>query len=94
MWQPPARLPYVMSACASGGAAHEIWIAPAWRTPFYELDNLNSIWDLNRLGQRGEMMHGYDLDSYADRVRAFGCAERSLARVIPSRAPTGRNRSA
>jgi len=26
-----------------------------------------------RLGQRGETMHGWDLDSYADRARAFGC---------------------
>jgi transketolase len=39
---------------------------------FYELDNLIAIWDINRLGQRGETMHGWDLDSYANRVRAFG----------------------
>jgi transketolase len=39
---------------------------------FYELDNLTAIIDVNRLGQRGETMHGWDLDSYADRVRAFG----------------------
>jgi transketolase len=40
---------------------------------FYELDNLVAIWDVNRLGQRGETMHGWDLDSYADRATAFGC---------------------
>ena len=40
---------------------------------FYELENLIAIWDVNRLGQRGETMHGHDLDSYADRARAFGC---------------------
>jgi transketolase len=40
---------------------------------FYELDNLIAIWDINRLGQRGETMHGWDLRSYADRARAFGC---------------------
>jgi transketolase len=40
---------------------------------FYELDNLIAVWDVNRLGQRGETMHGWDLDSYADRARAFGC---------------------
>ena len=40
---------------------------------FYELDNLVAIFDVNRLGQRGETMHGWDLDSYADRARAFGC---------------------
>jgi transketolase len=36
------------------------------------LDNLTAIIDVNRLGQRGETMHGWDLDSYADRARAFG----------------------
>src|SRR5205085_7333942 len=39
---------------------------------FYELDNLVAILDVNRLGQRGETMHGWDLNSYADRARAFG----------------------
>jgi len=39
---------------------------------FYELDNLIGIIDVNRLGQRGETMHGWDLDSYANRARAFG----------------------
>src|SRR5215217_4490959 len=36
------------------------------------LDNLTAIIDVNRLGQRGETMHGWDLDSYADRAQAFG----------------------
>jgi transketolase len=40
---------------------------------FYQLDNLIAIWDINRLGQRGETMHGWDVDSYAERARAFGC---------------------
>jgi transketolase len=39
---------------------------------FYELDNLTAIIDVNRLGQRGETMHGWDLDSYVERARAFG----------------------
>jgi transketolase len=39
---------------------------------FYGLDNLTMILDVNRLGQRGETMHGWDLDSYANRARAFG----------------------
>jgi transketolase len=30
------------------------------------------ILDVNRLGQRGETMHGWDLDSYAGKARAFG----------------------
>jgi transketolase len=39
---------------------------------FYELDNLTAIIDVNRLGQRGETMHGWDLSSYSERFRAFG----------------------
>ncbi len=39
---------------------------------FYGLDNLTMTLDVNRLGQRGETMHGWDLDSYANRARAFG----------------------
>ena len=39
---------------------------------FYELDNLTAVLDVNRLGQRGETMHGWDLASYAERARAFG----------------------
>src|SRR3954462_14892940 len=39
---------------------------------YYELDNIVAILDINRLGQRGETMHGWDLDSYANRARAFG----------------------
>ncbi len=38
----------------------------------FELDNLVAIIDVNRLGQRGETMHGWNLDAYADRARAFG----------------------
>ncbi|HET8752359.1 MAG TPA: transketolase [Gaiellaceae bacterium] len=40
---------------------------------FYELDNLVAIIDVNRLGQRGATMHGWDLESYSGRARAFGC---------------------
>jgi transketolase len=39
---------------------------------YYQLDNIVAIMDINRLGQRGETMHGWDLDSYANRARAFG----------------------
>jgi transketolase len=39
---------------------------------FYRLDNLTAIVDVNRLGQRGETMHGWDLSSYSDRLRANG----------------------
>lgn len=36
------------------------------------LDNLTAIVDVNRLGQRGPTMHEWNVDAYADRVRAFG----------------------
>jgi transketolase len=39
---------------------------------FWELDNLIAIVDVNRLGQTGETMHGWNLDVYADRARSFG----------------------
>jgi len=38
----------------------------------YELDNLTAILDVNRLGQRGETMTGWDLDTYIARAQAFG----------------------
>jgi transketolase len=41
---------------------------------FYELDNLIAIIDVNRLGQRGQTMHGWDLSSYVRRAEAFGWA--------------------
>ncbi|HEY5242958.1 MAG TPA: transketolase, partial [Polyangiaceae bacterium] len=39
---------------------------------FYRLENLIALVDVNRLGQTGETMHGWDLDTYAARARAFG----------------------
>lgn len=39
---------------------------------YYGLDNLIGIIDVNRLGQRGETMYGYDLDAYRNRLEAFG----------------------
>jgi transketolase len=38
----------------------------------WELDNLVAIVDVNRLGQTGETMHGWNLGLYAERARAFG----------------------
>ncbi len=39
---------------------------------YYRLDNLVGIVDVNRLGQRGETMYGWDLDAYAKRIASFG----------------------
>lgn len=36
------------------------------------LDNLTAIIDVNRLGQTGETMHGWDLEAYRRRAEAFG----------------------
>jgi transketolase len=38
-----------------------------------QLDNLVAVIDVNRLGQTGETMHGWNLTSYAERARACGC---------------------
>lgn len=39
---------------------------------YYKLDNLVAIIDVNRLGQRGETMHGWNTTLYAERAEAFG----------------------
>jgi transketolase len=67
------RLPYrtwVLSG-DSEIAEGSVWEAFE-HASFYELDNLTAIIDVNRLGQRGETMHGWNLDSYVERARAFG----------------------
>src|SRR5437867_3044186 len=38
----------------------------------YELDNFTAIIDVNRLGQRGETMIGWNTGVYVERARAFG----------------------
>jgi transketolase len=38
----------------------------------YELDNLTAIIDLNRLGQRGETMVGWNAEVHVERAKAFG----------------------
>ena len=39
---------------------------------FHGADNLTAILDLNRLGQRGPTMHGWNGDVFRDRAEAFG----------------------
>ena len=39
---------------------------------YYKLHNLVAIADVNRLGQRGETMHGHDTAAYAKKAQAFG----------------------
>jgi transketolase len=67
------RLPYrVWVLCGDSEMAEGSMWEAFEHAAFYELDNLTAIIDVNRLGQRGPTMHGWDLDSYADRARAFG----------------------
>jgi len=67
------RLPFrTWAICGDSEMAEGSMWEAAEHAAFYELDNLTAIIDVNRLGQRGETMHGWDLASYSDRFRAFG----------------------
>jgi transketolase len=67
------RLPYrVFTLCGDSEMAEgSIWEAVE-HAGVNGLDNLVTIVDVNRLGQRGETMHGWNLDSYAKRAEAGG----------------------
>jgi len=52
-------------------AEGSIWEALA-QASFENLDNLTVIVDVNRLGQTGPTRYEWDLDVYANRLRAFG----------------------
>jgi transketolase len=67
------RLPYrTWVLCGDSETAEgSIWEAFE-HAAHYELDNLTAILDVNRLGQRGETMSGWNLDVYAERARAYG----------------------
>jgi transketolase len=69
------RLPYnVWCLCGDSELAEgSIWEAFE-HAAFAELDNLIAVLDINRLGQRGETMHGWDLSSYTRRLEASGWA--------------------
>ena len=67
------RIPYrVWCLCGDSEMAEGSMWEAFEHAAFMGLDNLIAIIDVNRLGQRGETMHGWDLDSYADRAKAFG----------------------
>jgi transketolase len=67
------RLPYrIWVLCGDSEMAEgSVWEAFE-HAAHYELDNITAIIDVNRLGQRGETMVGWDLDVYRDRAHAFG----------------------
>ena len=68
------RAPYrVWVLCGDSEMAEgSIWEALE-HAAHYGLDNLVVIVDVNRLGQRGETMNGWQIDRYLERARAFGC---------------------
>jgi len=67
------RLPFrVWVICGDSEMAEGSMWEAAEHAAFYDLDNLTAIIDVNRLGQRGETMHGWDLASYSKRLHAFG----------------------
>src|SRR5947209_13051217 len=67
------RLPYrIWVLCGDSEMAEGSMWESFEHAAFFELDNLTAFIDVNRLGQRGETMHGWDLDSYANRAKAYG----------------------
>ncbi|HEX7311721.1 MAG TPA: transketolase, partial [Gaiellaceae bacterium] len=69
------RLPYrIWCLCGDSELAEGSMWEAFEHAAFAGLDNLTAILDINRLGQRGETMHGWDLESYRRRVESFGWA--------------------
>jgi transketolase len=67
------RLPYrVWCLCGDSEMAEGSMWEAFEAAGFHGLDNLTAIIDVNRLGQTGETMHGWDLDAYVTRAKAFG----------------------
>jgi transketolase len=67
------RLPYrVWCLCGDSEMAEGSMWEAFEQAGFHGLDNLTAIIDVNRLGQTGETMHGWDLDAYRRRAEAFG----------------------
>src|SRR3712207_3165546 len=67
------RLPYrVWVLCGDSEMAEGSMWEAFEHAGFYELDNLIAVIDVNRLGQTGETMHGWNLDSYVRRAEANG----------------------
>ena len=67
------RLPYrVWCLCGDSEMAEGSMWEAFEHAGFHDLDNLTAIIDVNRFGQTGETMHGWDLDAYRVRAEAFG----------------------
>jgi transketolase len=67
------RLPYrVWVLCGDSEMAEGSMWEAFEHASHYELDNITAIIDVNRLGQRGETMIGWNTGVYVERARAFG----------------------
>ena len=89
------RLPYrVWCLCGDSEMAEGSMWEAFEHAGFHRLDKLTAIIDVNRLGQTGPTMHGWDLDAYRKRAEAFGwkaieidghdiaAIDRALARAV------------
>ncbi|HEV8354644.1 MAG TPA: transketolase [bacterium] len=67
------KLPYRVWVLSGDSEMAEgaVWEAVE-HAAYYKLGNLTCIVDVNRLGQRGETMVGWNTEAYAARARAFG----------------------
>lgn len=67
------RLPYrVWVLCGDSEMAEGSMWEAVEHAAYWGLDNLVAIVDVNRLGQAGETMYGWNTRAYAERLRAFG----------------------
>ncbi|GBD23511.1 Transketolase 1 [bacterium HR29] len=67
------RLPYrVWVLCGDSEMAEGSMWEAVEHAAHWSLDNLVAIVDVNRLGQAGETMYGWNTRAYAERFRAFG----------------------
>ncbi|HEV3232721.1 MAG TPA: transketolase [Candidatus Dormibacteraeota bacterium] len=67
------RLPYhVWVLCGDSELAEGSMWEALDKASYYGLDNLTAIWDVNRLGQRGQTEFGWDTEAYRVRAEAFG----------------------
>ncbi len=67
------KLPYrVWVLCGDSEMAEGSMWEAVEHAAYWELDNLVAIIDVNRLGQAGETMYGWNTSAFAERFRAFG----------------------
>ena len=69
LWESPARVWVLVGD--SEAAEGSIWEAME-AAAHHRVSNLACVLDLNRLGQRGPTMHGWDADVFVARAQAYG----------------------